>query len=581
MNSQIKINSNEGGVFNASNNKVSFTIPEGDHYDLSTSYVNLVMSVPIASEVPKNANDVGTEPPTGIYCPDVQFLDDAGTAQNERLENSALLRSCVLSCERKGNIERIQRADVVTQNLNNFSYSQDGATSTCYERICQEVPIQGFKSSIFVEQIKEGTDVSRNLLRQPVRIKLSDVMNFCKVQQYSTEKYGRTTIDLELNLDKIAATQYLNSTDPAWLGDNSLTYAGGNGKLLNAQNLGCGLTLSAATGSDMSTLQIARFTGTAQNNNTVIRPFNRLEDCPYWVGQRVLVTGFYGANADTSGVDPANRNTAAGGGGAANDYNFENIVSAKTRYISEIRYNRGEAGAVGMPGSLGQNGSITLVLDQPLLPGGALVNGARVYNIRIVGADCVFAAPQCDYAELVIEKIANPDKSQDAGDIQYTTYTTEEFDTNNVVNFQRQFQVEPEALTMYIMQPHNATAGTILSRQLFASSYRLRIDNKDTSNREIFLRSIDGKSNGNDPLHIYKQKTALMNSNRVLRDLHEKQKALDISTGSLSDSFTVDVMVIGQVLPVTQNPKQIQVNINCVGGGINRLLLAKECMRSI
>ena len=54
MNSQIKINSNEGGVFNASNNKVSFTIPEGDHYNLSTSYLNLVMSVPITSEVPKS-----------------------------------------------------------------------------------------------------------------------------------------------------------------------------------------------------------------------------------------------------------------------------------------------------------------------------------------------------------------------------------------------------------------------------------------------------------------------------------------------------------------------------------------------
>ena len=577
MNSQIKINSNEGGIFDAQNNKVSFTIPEGSHFDLSSAYLNLVMSVPIASEVPKNGNDAGTEPPAGVYCPDVKFLDDAGTVQNERLENSALLRSCVLSCERKGNIERIQRADIVTQNLNNFSYNQDEATSMGYERICQEVPIQGFKSSIFVELIKEGTDVSRNLLRQPVRIKLSDVMNFCKVQQYSTEKYGRTTLELELNLDKITAVQYLDSAHAEWFGNNSTTYAQGGGNGLNAQNLGTGLTLTAAIGADMTAIQIAKQTGAGQANNTGVRPFNRIEDCPYWVGQRVLVTGFYGFNADGSGADPANR----GPGGAGADYDFTADAQAKTRYIKEIRYNRGETGAVGIPGSLGQSGSISLILDQPILPGASLSNGGKIYNLLLRGADCVLSAPQCDYAELVIEKISNPDKSQDAGDIQYTTYTTEEFDTNNVVNFQRQFQVESEALTMYIMQPHNATAGTILSRQLFASSYRLRIDNKDTSNREIFLRSIDGKSNGNDPLHIYKQKTALTNSNRVLRDLHEKQRALDISTGSLSDAFTVDVMVIGQVLPVTQNPKQVQVNINCVGGGINRLLIAKECMRSI
>ena len=72
-----------------------------------------------------------------------------------------------------------------------------------------------------------------------------------------------------------------------------------------------------------------------------------------------------------------------------------------------------------------------------------------------------------------------------------------------------------------------------------------------------------------------------MNSNRVLRDLHERQKQVDVSTGSLSGTFSVDVMVLGQVLPVTANPKQVQLNINCTGGGIKRLLLAKECMRSL
>ena len=578
MNSQIKFNSNEGGVFDASNNKVSFTIPEGDHYDLSTAYLNLVMSVPIASEVAKNGNDAGTEPPAGVFCPNVKLTDDAGGVQAERYENSALLRSCVLSCERKGNIERIQRADIVTQNLNNFSTSQDEATSNIYERLMQEVPIQGFKSSIFVEQIKEGTDVSRNLLRQPVRVKLSDVMNFCKVQQYSTQKYGRTKLELELNLDKVNVSQYLNSTDAAWVGNNSTTYAGGGGNGLNAQNLNCGMTMSAAIGADMSSIMIAKFEGTAQNNNAGARPFNRLEDHPYWVGQRILVNGYFGFNAAGTGADTPNR-----GGGASSDYDFTATAAAKTRYITEIKYNRGET-TIGMQGVLAENGSITLVLDQPILPGGSLTNGGKVFNVRIVGADCVFSTPQVDYAELVVEKITNPDLSQDVGDIQYTTFTTEEYGDNaGVVNLQRQFQVEPEAITLYVMQPHDDTNGSILSRQLFATSYRIRIDNKDTSSREIFLRGAQGgtKSEGNDPLHIYKQKTALMNSNRVLRDLHERQKQVDVSTGSLSGTFSVDVMVLGQVLPVTANPKQVQLNINCTGGGIKRLLLAKECMRSL
>ena len=55
-----------------------------------------------------------------------------------------------------------------------------------------------------------------------------------------------------------------------------------------------------------------------------------------------------------------------------------------------------------------------------------------------------------------------------------------------------------------------------------------------------------------------------MNSNRILTDLHERQIDIDVSTGASSDPFVTDTMVIGQVLPVTQIPKQVQINIDCV-----------------
>jgi len=563
MNSVIKFQSNEGGIFDAQNNKVSFTIPSGDHYDLSTAYINLVMSVPITAE-----NDAAQGP--GVYVPNVHFQGDNANLENYKYENSALLRNAVLKCDQKGTIEQIQRADILTQNLNNYSFSQDEATSTLYERLIQEVPTTGFKSSIFNELQKEGVDNSRNLVRQPVRIKLSDVMNFAKTKQYSTKKYGKTDLELELNLDRLQVRQYLGAQDGGvntadWTGTNAAGIGGGN------QSLDTIRTMTATIGAALDVLQIGVQSGGGVNNNIISRRFNRLEDHPYWVGQKLSITATYTANSGVAGggADPQ----ARGGNGA------RTVI----RRITEIRYNRGENN-VGMPGALNDAGSISLVLNAAIDANGALTNDGRFHNISVRGDTCTFSAPQVDFAELVVEKLASPNAAADEGEIQYTTYTTEEFDTPAQVNFQRQFQAEPEAITMYITQPTDNTNNCILSRQNGVDSYRLRIDNKDCSNRDITLRDSGGnvRSNGNDPLHIEKQKVALTNSNRILRDLHERQKNINVSTGETPATFDTDTMLIGQVLPLTNRPKQVQVNINCrAGNGLQRLCLFKECVRSI
>ena len=66
MNRKIKISSNEGGVFTATNNRISFNIPEGKFYDLSKSYINLVSSIPVASNV-------------GVVQPVISITNEAGS----------------------------------------------------------------------------------------------------------------------------------------------------------------------------------------------------------------------------------------------------------------------------------------------------------------------------------------------------------------------------------------------------------------------------------------------------------------------------------------------------------------------
>ena len=92
MNSIVKINSNEGGQFNAQNNRVSFSLPSDRYYDLSKAYLNLVMSCDVT-------NDPSPTVGKGVYVPVIRFANSAGTAENYSYENSALIRTAKLDCE--------------------------------------------------------------------------------------------------------------------------------------------------------------------------------------------------------------------------------------------------------------------------------------------------------------------------------------------------------------------------------------------------------------------------------------------------------------------------------------------------
>ena len=274
-----------------------------------------------------------------------------------------------------------------------------------------------------------------------------------------------------------------------------------------------------------------------------------------------------------------------------------------TRTIIAIDYNRGEtalteaAGGKGMEGAFTNTGSLTLTLDQPLFNNGAagtLGNGISVTGLKCVGVEVAFNPFQIDFAELILEEVANPDTSAAANaPISYTSYSTEEFDTVLTKNFQRTFTVEPEAKTLYITSPFynqgNAGLDSTISFQSDISNYRMRIDNKDTSGRFIGLRN--GTTATNDPLHIQKQVTAFINSGKRIKNLLELNRIVGYQANDIGHNFAGNPsanttansrLLIGQVLPVTQQSKQIQLIINCpTGKGVKRLVLFKEVNKVI
>jgi len=560
MNSQIKINSNEGGQFNASNNRVSFSIPEGNYYDLSKAYLNLVMSCDVTAQN-ETANGLG------VYIPNIVMNDSGGGVENYGYQNSVLIRTVKMDCELRGNIEEIQRSDILTQNLNAYSYNTDQNESKLYTRLFQPYNISRNKGSLFTELHKEGQITSRNVSRQPIRILLSDLMNFCKTKQFNTGKYGKTTLELELNLDRLGTpTQVLagGAANVDWVQTNVDASTNECGRLMNANAVGNNANqYIRPVSANLSTFVVAQDAVAGINNGIVPRVFNRLEDSPYHVGMKVVVTGTYVANGGNAR------------GGAA---------LSVTRRIVSIQYNRGNGNGAGNSG-VTESGSISITLNSPINAAGNLTGTEIYHDLLVRGDTCTFGnGVVCEYAELVVEELNTANIQAEPESISYQTFKTEEVDCSSVQNYRHNFIAEPNAINLYITQPTDNTNRTILSRQNGVDNYRLRINNKDCSSRNIFLRDSGGnvRSNGVDPLHIVKQSNALVNSDRLLKDLSERTQDNSINTGSTTAKFNVNNMLIAQVLPITAMPKNIQVNIDCrTGQNLQNLCVFREVIQEI
>ena len=607
MNTQVKISSNEGGIFTTQNNRITFTIPAGTgSYDLSEGYINLMCSVPIASEeerksaaagvttaanpfLPGDANVVLSSANlhgAGVYIPNVRFQRDNNSVDPQYFPNSAIVKHVSMRSQTRGTIEHIKRNDILTGNLKQYSTGKDAEISTSYNDLfrAQNTNV-GSKGSVFTDLNKEGTIVSRNLERQPVMIPLKDMLNFCNVKQYSTDTYGDTKIQLELDLSRIRVQQVHGQDRNFNLANGVDGFQVDQGR----QNLFQMLDLTATIGSDMTQLMVAlndNDNSVYKTNATTYRPFNRIDDVPFHVGMKLNIAGTYTKNAAAAG-DDSNRDATVNDG----------ATFVLTRRIKEIKYNRGENdGSKGIAGTPNAVGSVILVLDEPLLPGASLTLGGTITSIVVRGAVCTFNPEplQVDFAELVVTQLSPQNVKPDNGaPIQYSTFETEEFTQPQSASLNRMFECPPNCSNLFIFnsgREAGEASGRVASAQERFTSYRLRVDNEDTSDRDIQLKSSnagDALSAKADPLHVQKQIVALRNARKPVKNLSE-QRALtnylgayfrngyDTESTGNSGSF-----MIAQVLPLTQNPKQVQLNLTSAAADIGRLTLFKEVVKSV
>lgn len=273
------------------------------------------------------------------------------------------------------------------------------------------------------------------------------------------------------------------------------------------------------------------FTGADIDSLNTTATYTRLEDSPFWVGQVLTFT-------------------ATGGTTFATDAKITNII-----------WNHTGANA----------GKLTLSLDWD---GAAPVGPSS--GITAVPVATSSVQTTMTQAELVLQKVRNPGPAPDK--LNYRTYTTEEFTGTGQTNFSRMFQLEPEAVNVFLMFPLNK----VISQNNNLQTYRLRLNNEDLIDRDVSPAAIGG-ANGPDTLHFDRLNMTFLNSGMPMVNFqqynyNQNQKTLNDQTqGNVNNQLTL----IGNPVPLTNREKNLQVNLNLVGGGLQSLHLYKQVVRMI
>ena len=338
MDAYLKIQSVQGGEFTSSQNLVDFVIPQGHTLDLNDTFIQLNGNIDVTE-----STGVGG---VGVYNVGLQWVTASATAK-PKFPNVAVIKNANLDCARKGRIENIRRVDILRSNLDTYTDTQKEAKCHSYKDASQlATPINNQQIGLFSQMNKVGSVRSAQPSSVPIMVRLSDVFEFARVQEYDTSRAGQTRIHLELNRDKLEAIQY---------GKDASVIAG----LKSFKNV-----TTEVVGNEITIGRQDQATDTA----TI---FPSLDDSPYYVGQKLLIS------AVGAGTGPPGSPTDVA------------VV------ISEIIWDKNALG-----------GTITLKFASNW---GALLTAGQSYtNITAKISDATAVTYRMNSAELVVRKVDNP-----------------------------------------------------------------------------------------------------------------------------------------------------------------------------
>lgn len=607
MDKVIKINSKEGGPFTTTSNLINFDIMPDGAYDFTDSYVNLVCSI-------TGVTDATPATGQGVYNPLINYTDkinaNVDVCKVRSLYNVAMVKNCSMTSELQGSLEDIRRVDILRQNLNEYTLTTDEKQSLEYQSLRQLTPRNYIRNSTFRELHNEGTAPSRNV-QSRIRIPMSQLFGLGKLTAYPAQKMGKTRIHLEMNLDKFAI--YANKGVPDELkpfaqfagGKAGVTYIDKTDspyyvkqKVAVLFNTDVPGTLPVAT---IATSGVVTY-DTAATANLVVGGAARLAIVAAGAAtQNVNIVG-QDVNGVTLPAEPVTLNGTTVVESANAYSSISSIICATPTTVVTITTRTGaQTGNLTAKRLINEISYDDTTKQQTLTFDSNLVTGLPATKILtlvpVIGKDVSPIAPantdnasrlitgaklQVDMAEIVLRKLGAVPKMP--AQLNYMSWSTEEFTSNGEqTNFQRMFQLEPNAVNVFMMFPSN----DLFSIKDGFQNYRLRLGgpggNQDLTDRDVNVGGALGAQK--DPLYYDRLSMTMLNAGYPMKSMleqnmnvFENETDTDINRRDAAGNLTI----VANPVPATPYEKLLQVNMNFTAtNGLNELALFKQVMRGV
>jgi hypothetical protein len=197
-----------------------------------------------------------------------------------------------------------------------------------------------------------------------------------------------------------------------------------------------------------------------------------------------------------------------------------------------------------------------------------------------------------NYAEIELCEVLTEAKSEA---IEYWTLTTEEYSGSaNLPYLYHQFSLEPQSQSVFIMfQSH---PNTLVSNNSFIDRYRLRLDNKDITSRDVFMYNgardalLETVKAQHDPLHLDLVNRAFINSGWTLSNFRMEvnnriSDKLQTRSTEGDPELSTSITLLATPTPMMDNlvsEKLLDVNIFSKDDAVNigSLILYKVVLRN-
>ena len=441
------------------------------------------------------------------------------TTDNEKPKffNTALVKDCRMSAANKGILDNVRRIDILSQVKQTYDKSWGEAKSESY---------------LSADQVP-------------------DPMNAQKYSIY--RQFNKTGINKSINNNNVGVQVRLGDLMEVCEAPEYDTMKTGSTDIHFRLNLDKVQPVLNMPNGNVAPAEVKTFKKIPQNTPVVNQitlgkadgsadlEVRDLRQVPYYCGMKCLLSA-----TDSTGA--------------------ANITDAPV-VIKEILYDKNDLVE-------NSSGTYSLVFEQAW--GTARAGGQEYTNISLklpvalgsAGTTIASQTSKLVLAELVLKKIMNP---QGLDSLNYHTFDTIQSSGNAQTSFHDVQIINGESDNMLLTFQDGAD--NLISKNNQLESYQISVDNVPQTDRLV---------DKNSPLDYDRKYNTFQRLSGGLRNLTENAgNTQDYTWATTYADAKFNSTIVAAPLPSSQNPKQLQLNINASAGGINQYALFTSLPRTL